>query len=136
MLAGYRRNTVDVDLLVRRDDTATIKDALVAAGFEWRPDAKEFASPAGIPVQFVIAGERKGKGIDAKFPDPGDAAVEIEGLPVLALPHLIQSKIACGLGDSRRMHKDFADVVELIIVHNLGGEFARFLDKAVRKEFR
>jgi hypothetical protein len=49
---------------------------------------------------------------------------------------LIQAKIACGLGDLRRTHKDFADVVELIAVRRLGGSFARFLHKSVRKELR
>ena len=32
-LHGYRRNTVDVDLLVRPEDTPLIRDALTAAGF-------------------------------------------------------------------------------------------------------
>jgi hypothetical protein len=60
----------------------------------------------------------------------------IEGLPVLTLAHLIQAKIACGLGDMRRTYKDFADVLELIAVHRLDGSFARLLHKSVRKEFR
>jgi hypothetical protein len=34
------------------------------------------------------------------------------------------------------MHKDFADVVELIAIHNLDASFARFSHKSVRKEFR
>ena len=60
----------------------------------------------------------------------------IEGLPVLSLTQLIQAKLACGLGDMRRTHKDFADVVELILIHRLDASFARFLHKSVRKEFR
>ena len=36
----------------------------------------------------------------------------------------------------RRTHKDFADVVELIAIHNLDPSYARFLHKSVRKEFR
>jgi hypothetical protein len=34
------------------------------------------------------------------------------------------------------MHKDFADVVELIVIRNLDGSFARFLHKSVRSTFR
>jgi hypothetical protein len=91
-----------------------------------------------VPVQFVIAGESEGPGQPAKFPDPGDAkhVTNIDDLPVLSLAQLVQAKIACGLGDMRRTHKDFADVVELIAIHRLDGSFARFLHKSVRKEFR
>ena len=43
----------------------------------------------------------------AKFPDPGDdrSIAMIEELPVLSLPQLIQSKLACGMGDIRRTHQ-------------------------------
>jgi hypothetical protein len=34
------------------------------------------------------------------------------------------------------MHRDFADVVELIVVHGLDGSYARHLHKAVRPAFR
>ena len=57
-------------------------------------------------------------------------------LPVVTLAKLIESKIACGLGDPRRTYKDFADVVELIDQNDLGRDFARFLHRSVRKEFR
>lgn len=49
---------------------------------------------------------------------------------------MIQSKIASGLGNIRRTHKDLADVVELIAIHHLDGSFARHLHKSVRKEYR
>jgi hypothetical protein len=41
-----------------------------------------------------------------------------------------------GEGDVRRMHRDFADVVELIAVHGLDDSFSRHLHKAVRPAFR
>src|SRR5262249_38424285 len=137
-LHGYQRNTVDVDLLIRPEDAEPMKSALEADGFEWEPNEKEFRSPSGVPIQCVIAGESEGPGQETKFPDPGDAKAitTVEGLPVLSLARLIQSKIACGLGNMRRTHKDFADVVELIAIHQLDGSFARFLHKSVRKEFR
>ena len=49
---------------------------------------------------------------------------------------LIESKIACGEGNLRRTHKDFADVVELIAKHDLRQSFARHLHKSLRKTFR
>ena len=88
-------------------------------------------------------GERRdaagaGKGSEVLLPSPADddVAVIIEGLPVLSLSALIESKLACGEGDARRMHRDFADVVELIAVHGLDGTFAQHLHKAVRPAFR
>jgi hypothetical protein len=137
-LHGYQRNTIDLDLLVRPGDTAALKAVLESEGFRWLAADKEFRSDSGVPVQFVLTGESEGPGQAAKFPDPAEAkhVIMIEGLPVLALAQLIQAKLACGLGDLRRMHKDFADVVELIAIHRLDGSFARFLHKSVRKEFR
>jgi hypothetical protein len=137
-LHGYRRNTVDLDLLVRPEDTAGLRSTMEADGFQWSLIDREFRSASGVAVQFLIAGEKEGPGQPATFPSPSDAkhVTTIEGLPVLSLPQLIQAKIACGLGDMRRTHKDFADVVELIAIHRLDGSFARLLHKSVRKEFR
>ncbi|MFM9963418.1 MAG: hypothetical protein ACKV2Q_19595 [Planctomycetaceae bacterium] len=36
----------------------------------------------------------------------------------------------------RQTHKDFADVVELIVANRIGSGFARFLHKSVRTTFR
>ena len=137
-LHGYRRNTIDLDLLVRSDDADAIRQAFEANALSWHAAAKEFRSPSGIPIQFVIAGDREGPGQEATFPDPAAARIvtTIENLPTLSLAHLIQAKIACGLGNPRRTHKDLADVVELIAANRLDGSFARFLHKSVRKEFR
>jgi hypothetical protein len=137
-LHGYRRNTVDIDLLVRTEDMPAICAALTKAGFSWDDKVREFRDPVGVPVQFVAAGERAGKGSEVLLPSPADdhVAVMIEGLPVLSLSALIESKLACGEGDPRRMHRDFADVVELVAVHGLDGTFARHLHKAVRPAFR
>jgi hypothetical protein len=137
-LHGYQRNTVDLDLLVEPADAAALRLALQADGLQWSDSAKEFRSTAGVAVKFVLAGENEGPGQPARFPSPGDPkhVTTIEGLPVLSLASLIQSKLACGLGSLRRTHRDFADVVELIAVHHLDGSFARFLHTSVRKEFR
>jgi hypothetical protein len=137
-LHGYRRNTVDLDLLIHPDNANQVRAALESDGFAWAPAEKEFRAPSGIVVQFVLAGESEGRGQPAHFPDPADAAclTQIEGLSVLSLAELIQAKLACGLGDMRRMHRDFADVVELIAIHRLDGAFARNLHKSVQPEFR
>jgi hypothetical protein len=137
-LHGYRRNTVDLDLLVRQEDTEALRTVMESDGIIWNEQNKEFLTSSGAAVQFVMAGEKEGPGQSAVFPDPADLhhVAQIEGLPVLSLAALIQSKVACGLGNLRRTHKDFADVVELIAIHHLDKSFARFLHKSVRAEFR
>jgi len=137
-LHGYQRNTVDVDLLVRKDEAPAVRAALEAAGWRWMADRAELQSPAGVAVQFLIAGEKEGPDPEVRYPDPGDeqAVTELEGLRVLTLARLIESKLACGQGNLRRTHKDFADVVELIAAHDLSRSFARHLHKSLRETFR
>ncbi|HET6425652.1 MAG TPA: hypothetical protein VFG20_18325 [Planctomycetaceae bacterium] len=125
-LQGYQRNTVDLDVLIRREDSDAVRSALESAGLQRSSQNSEFVSSTGIPVQCLLAGDRAGRGSEVTLPNPGDSkAVRlIEGLPVLVLSKLIESKIACGLANMRRTHKDFADVVELIAIHSLSRAFA------------
>lgn len=137
-LHGYRRTTVDIDLLVQPADMTAIRAALEAAGFRWDDEAREFRSSTGVAVQLVAAGAKAGRGSEVLLPSPAaeQVTVVIEGLPVLSLAALIEAKIACGEGDPRRTHRDFADVVELIAIHGLDGSFARHLHPRVRPAFR
>ena len=137
-LHGYRRNTVDLNKLVLREDAASIRHVLTDAGFKWDQKEVEFRSDSDIPVQFVLAGDKAGKGSEVVFPNPGEGRIhrEIEGLPVLTLARLIEAKIACAEGDVRRAYKDLADVVELIVVNELNSSFARSLHKSLRPTFR
>lgn len=137
-LHGYQRNTVDLDLIIRKADAQNVRTALEGAGLKWDRDQAEFRSTTGTPVQFLYAGDRAGSGSEVYLPDPeGDTNVEmVEGLPVLRLSKLIEIKIACGTGNVRRTHKDLADVVELIAIRNLDSSFARHLHKSVRRTFR
>lgn len=136
-LHGYRRNTVDVDVLIDRDAVESVKTSLTDAGFAWDDVQREFRSESGIPVQFLMTGDRAGRDSDVRLPDLSnpDDVTRIDDLPVVSLARLIESKIACGTGNPRRTHKDFADVVELIAVNDLSRSFARFLHKSVRKQF-
>ena len=137
-LHGYQRNTVDVDLLVRKEDAAAIKTIFERERFRWQAKDAEFRSPAGVAVQILNTGDRAGPGSEVALPDPAEdrCVTEIEGLPVLTLARLIETKLACGIANLRRTHKDFADVVELIHERRLGGAFARFLHKSLRPTFR
>ncbi len=137
-LHGYQRNTTDVDVIINSSDSATVKKLLLAESFQWNEDLKEFRSPSGVPVPFLIAGDRAGKGSEVTIPDPvGDLNVqELEGLSVVRLSRLIEMKLASGTGSLRRTHRDFADVVELIAIRKLDSSFARYLHKSLRSTFR
>lgn len=137
-LHGYQRNTVDLDLLVPSDLAQTARQALEGAGVFWDEQQREFQTPEGATIQFLLSGERAGKDSEVRLPEPADTTVvtELEGLTVLSLAALIESKIASGQGDLRRTHKDFADVVELIARHDLGRDYARHLHKSVRAAYR
>ncbi len=89
-------------------------------------------------LDLIVDRDRAGKDSEVRLPSPtGDLNVEtIEGLPVLRLSRLIEIKIACGAENVRRMHKDFADVVELISIRKLDGSFATYLHKSVRDIYR
>lgn len=137
-LHGYQRNTVDVDFLIRSEDSSAVRKALESEDFAWNKKEKEFRSPSGVAIQFLLAGEKAGSDSEVTLPDPADdrATTQIEELPVITLARLIESKIACGLGNLRRTHKDFADVVELIVVNKLNSSFARYLHKSLRATYR
>lgn len=137
-LHGYQRDTVDLDLLVRREDVAKIRFELERAGFTWSLDRAAYVTSSGIAVKHLLSTDRAGKGSEVRLPDPTDenAITELEGLPVLTLAKLIESKLACGQANLRRTHKDFADVVELIAKHDLSRSFARYLHKSLRATFR
>jgi len=137
-LHGYRRNTVDLDLLICRTDQSKVRSALENSGYTWDAKRAEFRAPSGVPVQFILSGEKAGKDAEVLLPEPNSpgVTVEIEGLSVLHLARLIETKLACGLGSPRRTHRDLADVVELIAIHQLDGSFARHLHKSLRQAFR
>jgi hypothetical protein len=137
-LHGYQRNTVDLDLLVRKEDMPRIRQALTTADFYWDEIDAVFRRRGGSAIRFRWTLEPAGNGSKVSFPDLEDtgAVTEIEGLPVLTLAKLIESKIACAEGNLRRTHKDLADVVELIAVNKLSSSFARYLHKSLRPTFR
>src|SRR5262245_5767738 len=124
LLHGYQRNTVDVDLLIRAHDQRQVRVALERAGFHWNSEQREFTASELVPVHMLVSGESASddKSLRIRLPEPDAQAVciTIDGLSVVSLPRLIELKIASGLGNLRRTHRDFADVIELILVHDLG----------------
>lgn len=137
-LHGYQRNTVDLDMVVRPADSAQIRTLLSQHGCQWDQARCEFRTGDGFPIQLLMAGQKAGKDseVTVAVPEGRDNVETIEGMSVVRLTRLIEMKLACGMGDPRRTHRDFADVVELILVRGLDGSFARFLHKSVRRAFR
>jgi hypothetical protein len=136
-LHGYQRNTVDLDLVIRPADVAAVRAVLSDGGLVWDETQAKFRTPAGIAVQFLIAGQKAGRGSDVTIPDPAAElnVEEREGLTVVRLSRLIEMKIASGMTNLRRTHKDFADFVELIAARNLDRSFARFIHRSLRPTF-
>jgi hypothetical protein len=137
-LHGYQRNTVDLDLLVRKEDFDRIRTVFEKNNCIWDADCAEFRTSSEIAIHLLMAGDRAGPDSEVTLPDPRGTRclVEVEGLPVLTLARLIESKIACAQGNLRRTHKDYADVVELIARHRLNSSFGRFIHKSLRPAFR
>src|SRR6476646_10392863 len=72
-LHGYRRNTIDLDLLIRPQDADTLRATLESSAFNWNKAAREFQSSSGVAVQLLMAGEPEGPSQEAVFPNPSDA---------------------------------------------------------------
>jgi len=138
-LHGFERMTIDVDLVMTPEGLARFRDEIVGLGYiPAFPGAKKrFKSTStAVPVDIIATGEYPG---DAKpkpvaFPDPRDASEEVDGIRVLALPHLIQLKLASGLSAPHRL-KDLGDVQSLISVLHLPRDFALSVDPSVRDEY-
>jgi hypothetical protein len=60
-LHGYQRNTTDLDLIIRGEDSEVVREVLTKGGYSWGPDQCEFRTPEGIAIPFVIAGQKAGK---------------------------------------------------------------------------
>ncbi len=107
-LFGYQRNTTDFGLVIRSEDSDSGRTVLTDAGFARDAKKAEFRTADGITIRFLIAGQRAGKdGEFSVFEPVGERNVEqIDGLSVVRLFRLIEMRIACGMSNLRRTHKD------------------------------
>jgi hypothetical protein len=132
---GYRRFTEDVDILVTREGLDAIHAALEGLGYvRLFSNSKNLRDTEdGVRIDFLVTGQFPGDGKHkpVAFPNPADAAVELNGMRVLDLPKLLELKLASGMtGAGRR--KDVGDVQETIKFLKLPKEFAEQLDPYVR----
>lgn len=88
-------------------------------------------------IEFLISGEFPGDGKPKPiaFPKPQEAAVVVGGIRYLELPRLVELKLASGMTGGAARLKDLADVVELIKILDLPGDFVADLHPYVREKF-
>lgn len=136
---GFRRLTVDVDLLVTREGLKKIHEHLDGRGY-LRPFEKSKHlrdTENGVRIEFLTAGDFPGDGKPkpVAFPDPIDVAVDFDGVKYVGLPTLVELKLASGLTGGVPRLKDFADVVGLIQQLNLSREFVAQLNPYVQEKY-
>jgi hypothetical protein len=135
---GYRRVTVDVDILLSPEGLRALKTAVLGRGYmEKFPGSRGLRdTEAGVNVDVVLAGEFPGDGKPKPvvFPDPAQAAVRGQRVALLPLPKLIELKLASGISAPHRL-KDLADVLELIRQLSLPRQMAESLDASVRAKY-
>lgn len=136
---GYRRVTVDVDILLTAEGLQKFKAKHLGLGY-----VEKFAGSKGVrdtengvPIDVVLTGEYPGDGHPKPvvFPDPAVAAVRGERIALLPLPRLVELKLASGMTAPHRL-KDLADVLEIVRVLDLPENFAEELDPFVRGKYQ
>ena len=136
---GYRRVTVDVDLLLTREGLDAFQAKHLGLGYVQKfPGSKGLRDTEhGVPIDVVLAGEYPGDGRPkpVAFPDPASAAVRGERVALLPLPRLIELKLASGMTAPHRL-KDLADVLEIVRILKLPAGFAEELAPYVREKYR
>jgi hypothetical protein len=136
---GYRRLTVDVDLLLTREGLEAFQAKHLGLGYVQKfPGSKGLRDTEnGVPIDVVLAGDFPGDGLPkpVAFPDPADAAVRGERTALLPLPRLIELKLASGMTAPHRL-KDLADVIEIVRILKLPADIAEELDPYVREKYR
>jgi len=138
---GYERLTTDVDLLLTPAGLMRFKAANLGRGYiEKFPGSKGVRDTEnGVTIDVILTGDFPGDGLPkpVAFPDPADPAVTVEGerFRILALPRLIELKLASGMTAPHRL-KDLADVLELIRAARLKADLASELDPFVRDKYR
>ncbi len=138
-LHGYRRFTEDVDLLVTPEGLQVIHQKLEGLGYlpPFGGSKQLRDAESGVRIEFLVTGGFPGDGKPkpVSFPEPGESAVEIQGVSCLKLPKLIELKLASGMTNPARL-KDLADVQELIHALALPADLANQLDPFVRDKYR
>jgi hypothetical protein len=135
---GYRRVTVDVDVLLTRDSLDRFKAAWLGRGYvEKFPGSRGLRDVEhGVGIDVLLAGDFPGDGKPkpVSFPDPATVAVRGERVALLPIAKLVELKLASGMSSPARL-KDLSDVLELIKQAQLPRELVDTLDASVREKY-
>jgi hypothetical protein len=135
---GFKRLTVDVDVLIRREDLARFKAEWLGRGYvDVRPGGRAVRDTINnVKIDFLLSGDFPGDGKPkpVAFPDPREAAVAGGRYRVLSLARLVEMKLASGMTAPHRL-QDLADVLRLIRAGDLPRDFAARIDPYVREKF-
>lgn len=129
----FQRQTVDVDICLRKDDLARFRRMLVGTAYQSVEGRKRRFRDQRTEVTFdlLISGQLAGRtdrNKEVLFPDPSEA-VEVAGLRTVSLDRLIALKLV-----TWRL-RDWADVVALIRVNRLDADFAQKLPESTRSTY-
>jgi hypothetical protein len=135
---GYRRATMDVDVLLTQDGLLRLKERALGRGWVERfPGSRGLRDAvAGVDVDVVLAGDFPGDGKPkaVAFPDPAEVAVRGERVALLPVAKLVELKLASGISAPHRL-RDLADVLELVRAAGLRRELGEELDPSVRAKY-
>jgi hypothetical protein len=129
----HERTTKDVDFLVTAEGLKVFRDLYLHKVFVPVPGRpRRYEDPANkVCFDLLVTGLFPGSGKPGPiaFPNPVDVTEVIDNRCVVNLPTLVQLKLAA------QRYQDFADVVNLIRVHNLDEGFLAQLHPAVHGDF-
>jgi hypothetical protein len=135
---GYRRFTEDVDILVTKEGLKEIHEKLEGLGYVPRFEGSKHLRDAefGVRIEFLVTGNYPGDGKPKPiaFPDPMEAATDINGISFLKLTSLLELKLASGMTGAGRL-KDLGDVQELIKTLDLPRDLGDQLHSFVREKY-
>jgi hypothetical protein len=131
---GHHRMTDDVDVLLTREGFEEFRRRYVPRNYEPAPRRpRRFIDRQNkVTVDILITGLHPGFAPftgPITFPDPEAVRQEINSIPYIDLPTLIQLKLAA------RRHQDFGDVVNLISANNLDESYMRHLHSVVHRDY-
>jgi hypothetical protein len=129
----HRRATNDVDVLLTPEGLAAFREQFVPKNYDSVPNrGRRFVDRTSkVSIDVLVTGRFPGTGKPGPiaYPDPAAVGETVEQIQVIDLPTLIQLKLAA------RRHQDFADVVNLIRVHDLDEVFAERLHPSVHRDY-
>jgi hypothetical protein len=135
---GHARLTQDIDVLLTPDGLRRFKERWIGRGWVERfPGSKGMRdTDHNVRIDVLLTGDYPGDGKPkpVRFPDPATVAIDLGGTATIALPSLVELKLASGMTAPDRP-RDLDDVIQLIRANGLPRNFGDALDPWVRAKF-